>query len=161
MICSICANSENNKEFQIREMYFGFRDEFTYFECSRCGCLQIAEIPANMERYYPPNYYSLKENAPGNFMTRFLVASRDRYVLFHKGLLGKLLCRRYPNDDLKPIGKAGINLNSRILDVGCGSGGPLFFLRNLGVKHLVGIDPYLSHETMEEWQPYSTLQCYI
>lgn len=34
MICEICGNSENNKAFQIREMMFDFRDEFTYFECS-------------------------------------------------------------------------------------------------------------------------------
>lgn len=51
MICKICGNSENNKAFQIREMMFGFRDEFTYFECSKCGCLQIGEIPKNMELY--------------------------------------------------------------------------------------------------------------
>lgn len=131
-------------------MQFGFRDKFTYLECSKCGCLQIAEIPTNMERYYPPNYYSFQENVLGNFMTRFLVASRDRYVLFHKGFLGKLLSKRYPNDDLKAIAKAGINLDSKILDVGSGSGGLLSFLRNAGIKNLVGIDPYMSHEIMEE-----------
>ena len=55
MICKICSNYENNKEFKIREMMFGFRDEFTYFECSKCGCLQIAKIPKNVEKYYPLN----------------------------------------------------------------------------------------------------------
>jgi SAM-dependent methyltransferase len=153
MICRICANSEDNKEFRIREMMFGFRDEFVYFECSKCGCLQIAEIPTDMEKCYPPNYYSLQEiqeHGPGNFMIRFLVTSRDRYELFHKGFLGKLLCKVYPNDVLKPIAKAGINLESRILDVGCGSGWPLSLLRKVGMKNLVGLDPYMSHEVIEE-----------
>jgi SAM-dependent methyltransferase len=149
MICKICANSENNKQFQIREMYFGFRDEFTYFECSTCGCLQIVGIPTDMEKYYPPNYFSFEEIQPSNLITRFLVRSRDRYTLFHKGYLGKLLCKRYPNDMLKAIAKAGINSESRILDVGCGSGGLLSILRNAGIKNLVGIDPYLSHEVIE------------
>lgn len=58
MICKICGNSENNKEFNIREMMFGFRDEFAYFECSKCDCLQITEIPKNIGKHYPTNYYS-------------------------------------------------------------------------------------------------------
>ena len=36
MICKICGNIEENKVFKIREMMFGFRDKFTYFECSKC-----------------------------------------------------------------------------------------------------------------------------
>ena len=60
MIFKICCNSEKNKEFKIKEVMFDFRDEFTYFECSKCGCLQITEIPRNMGKYYPSNYYSFK-----------------------------------------------------------------------------------------------------
>jgi len=32
----------------MREMMYGFRDEFIYIECSECGCLQIAEIPEDI-----------------------------------------------------------------------------------------------------------------
>ena len=28
MICKVCGNSENNKEFEIREMMFGYKDDF-------------------------------------------------------------------------------------------------------------------------------------
>ena len=48
MICKVCGNSEDNKSFQIREMMFGYRDEFTYFECSKCGCIEIAKIPQKL-----------------------------------------------------------------------------------------------------------------
>jgi SAM-dependent methyltransferase len=149
MICRICGNSENNKEFQIREMMFGFRDLFTYLECSECGCLQIAEIPTNMDKYYPSNYYSFHPMSASSLPERFLVRSRDRQVLFHTGFVGKLLSKRYPNHSLELISKTGIDYRSRILDVGCGSGGLLFFLRNAGMRSLMGIDAYLSEEVIE------------
>jgi hypothetical protein len=73
MICKICTNPHNNKTFQIREMMFGSREEFLYFECSKCGCLQIAEIPENIEKYYPPNYLrSSRQRSPESFIQRFL-----------------------------------------------------------------------------------------
>ena len=64
MICKVCTNSENNEEYRIREMMFGFGDEFTYFECLKCGCLQIRDIPGSMEKYYPANYLSSHRHRP-------------------------------------------------------------------------------------------------
>jgi hypothetical protein len=57
-LCRICGNFDDNKIYTAREMMFGFRDEFDYIECSKCGCVQIVEIPKNINKYYPPNYYS-------------------------------------------------------------------------------------------------------
>ena len=56
--CRICGNKEGNVLYLAREMMFGLREEFTYFECAQCGCLQIAEFPADMSAYYPDDYYS-------------------------------------------------------------------------------------------------------
>jgi len=125
---------------------FGFRDEFNYFECSKCGCLQISDIPKDMEKYYPSNYHPSQQRASDNFIKRFARIRRDRYALFNIGLIGKLLSKRYSNVVLQTIAKAGVNCESRILDVGCGSGGLLYSLKDLGVKNLVGIDPYTRHE---------------
>ena len=95
MICKICGNSENNKEFKIKEMMFGFRDEFTYFECSKCGCLQIAKIPKNMGKYYPLNYYSFKKKGESNnFIKQILKRKMNEYALFKKGLIGKAIYRK-------------------------------------------------------------------
>lgn len=62
-------------------MMFGFRDEFTYFECSKCGCIQIIEIPRNMGKYYTPNYYSFKKlDKPNNFIKRLWKKDVDPYL---------------------------------------------------------------------------------
>ena len=81
MICKICGNSENNKIFNIKEMMFGFRDKFIYFECSKCSCLQIEKIPENMGKYYPSDYYSFKKaDKSRNILKQIIKAKRDKYT---------------------------------------------------------------------------------
>ena len=112
VICKTYCNSDNNKEFKIKEMIFGFRDEFTYFECSKCGCLQIMQISRNMGKYYPSNYYSFKRlDNPNNFIKKILERKRDMYVLFKKDFLGKLLHKKYPNMFIDMISRIGLNYN--------------------------------------------------
>jgi len=144
MICKICGNSENNEEFQIKEMMFGFRDEFTYFECSKCGCFQISEVPKNMGKYYLPNYYSFKKGESRNFIKQILKRKRDEYALFKKGIIGKAIYKKYPNLVFDMISRTKINYKSRILDVGCGAGNLLYSLNEIGFKNLVGVDPYIN-----------------
>ena len=148
MICRICGNSENNKPFQIKEMMFGFRDEFTYFECSKCGCLQIAEIPKNMGKYYPSNYYSFKKRESNNFIKQILKRKRDEYALFKKGLIGKAIYKKYPNPFFDMISMTKINYKSKILDVGCGVGNLLYSLNEIGFKNLTGVDPYIDEDAI-------------
>ena len=150
MICKVCGNSENNKPFQIRELMFGFRDEFTYFECSKCGCLQIAEIPKDMGKYYPANYYSFKKGESSNFIKQILKRKWGEYVLFKKGLIGKAIYRKYPNPLSDMISVTEINYNSKILDVGWGAGNLLYSLKDIGFKNLVGVDPYIDEDVIEE-----------
>lgn len=150
MICKICHNSENNKIFNIREMMFGFRDKFTYFECSKCGCLQIEEIPKNIERYYPPDYYSFKKGKSDNFIKQYLRIRRDKYALFKKDQIGKMIYRKYHNQLFDILSKAEINYDSKILDVGCGAGDLLHSFREIGFQNLTGIDPYISKDIIED-----------
>lgn len=56
--CRICGNKNGNKPFTAKERMLGLNDEFEYFECSNCMCLQISEIPTDMDRYYLEGYYS-------------------------------------------------------------------------------------------------------
>lgn len=149
MICKICNNSENNKEFKIREMMFGFRDEFIYFECSKCGCLQIAEFPKNIGKYYPSNYYTFKKGESSNFIKQILKRKRDEYALFKRGLIGKAIYRKYPNPLFDRISRIGVTYNSRILDVGCGAGNLLYSLKDIGFKNLVGVDPYINGDVID------------
>lgn len=149
MICGICANPEGNTPHLIREMMFGFRDAFTYFECARCGCLQIAEMPSNMDKYYPRDYLrSLGTRPSEGSIERFARIRADGYALFGTSFLGRLLYRRArdPNNVLGMLARAKPERSSRILDVGCGSGEFLYRLRDLGVAEVVGVDPYASKE---------------
>jgi len=75
-----------------------------------------------------------------------LIRKRDEYALFKKGLIGKLVYYRYPNLLFHTIGMAKINYNSKILDVGCGTGNLLFSLNKRGFQNLMGIDLYTNKE---------------
>lgn len=129
---------------------FGFRDEFTYFECSKCGCLQIGKIPKNMGKYYPSSYYSFKkEEGPNNFIKQILRRKRDEYALFKKGLIGKAIYKKYSNPVFDMIGRTKIDYNSKILDVGCGAGNLLQSLNDAGLKNLIGVDPYIDKDVRD------------
>lgn len=67
-VCKICNNSSGNKSYVVREMMFGFRDEFDYFECGKCGCLQIKQVPNDFSKYYPENYWQ-KVNSKSSIFT--------------------------------------------------------------------------------------------
>ena len=145
MLCRICDNSQNNIAYETREMMFGFKDPFTYFQCSKCNCLQIKEIPSNISKYYPENYYSftppVARKAHG--LRKKIAGIRNHYAVFRQGLLGKIIYRRYPEPILDTLSKVRLNKKSAILDVGCGSGNILYNLRELGFQNLLGIDPFV------------------
>lgn len=56
--CRICGAKGDFKTYLSREMMQGKRDEFEYFECDECNCLQITEVPDNLGDYYGEGYYS-------------------------------------------------------------------------------------------------------
>ncbi len=69
--CRICGAEGNFETYLVREMMQGTKDEFVYFVCDKCQCLQIADIPENLEDYYGSDYYSfqLPENPDVEFPT--------------------------------------------------------------------------------------------
>src|SRR6266508_4759042 len=121
--CHICGNAEANRRFRVLEMMLGYRDEFTYFQCSQCGCLQIDNIPLDISKYYPADYYSYSIDV--SKMSAAAIKKQAQFV-----------CDFYFNG-------TNITADSRILDVGSGGGGHLYLLREIGFKHLLGVDPYL------------------
>lgn len=131
-------------------MMFCFRDEFEYFECAKCGCLQIKEIPNNLEHYYPDNYYAHKpiKNSSTIFdrIKTVFRTKRNSYIMNGKGILGKLLAIFIPNNIFNIIKLSGINLNSRIMDVGCGDGSLIKHLGDMGYKNSIGIDPLIDDD---------------
>jgi len=121
-------------------MMYGLREEFIYFQCSVCGCLQISELPKDIKKYYPADiYYSYHQQ---------IKASKLRgsvHKLLFWGYRLKLLpatfryLRAFPA--LPSISK--IKKTASILGIGCGNGMLIKEMCKWGWKNLTGIDPYI------------------
>lgn len=143
-VCRICGAPAPDARITVREMMFGTRDEFAYFECSACGCVQIDPIPADLGRYYRQEYHSFAEPASDGRVKRFLKRKRTQQLFGGKSWLGSLLLRgkgapRFAGWLLE----AGVGPEDPILDVGCGAGHLLRQMRDAGFSNLTGIDPYI------------------
>ncbi len=144
--CRICGNTEGNQAFLPKEMMFGWREEFEYLECARCGCLQIARIPEDLAKYYPSDgYYSYKtpkqKHYPGWLLK--LRHERTRYFLGEFSIAGAVLGMISKRPEHFDWLRGRATLDSRILDVGCGAGGLLLKLQREGFRSLLGADPFL------------------
>lgn len=144
MKCKICGNNKCNVKYEVFEMFLGYRDKFKYFECSICDCLQIINIPDNIERYYPPKYYSFEPPiSRERYLKRFFRNLRTNFAVFNRGIVGKYLYLRKPSNNLRILHNLKITKKTKILDVGCGRGVLLYSLNVLGFKNILGIDPYI------------------
>lgn len=149
MECRICGNSEGNTTYKVREMMMGLREEFSYYQCSRCKCLQITEIPDNISKYYSRDYYSFQSNESPHWVMKIIKDKRNQYAVFNRSFIGKLLYKKYPKEDLRSLSHLDLNKNTKILDVGCGRGRLLRALHRLGFKNLTGIDPFIKEEVVK------------
>lgn len=146
MQCRICGNAAGNIAYQAREMMFGLRETFEYFQCGACGCLQIAHVPSDMAKYYPSDYNGFavpRRNYYGGLKGEF---RRKRYeaALFRNTVTSRLLDALFPAEQYHIIGKQiKIDKTTRILDVGCGAGSYLYPLYELGMRNVKGIDPFI------------------
>ncbi len=143
MICRICGDDNDNPVYEVQEMMFGYKDVFHYFQCSGCGCLQIRNFPADMSRYYPESYYSYQGRSSRNKIIHFIIGLRNRYAVYDRGVIGKLIHAIYPNRELRFLSLLPMDKSMKILDVGCGSGTLLYLLRELGFDQTLGVDPFI------------------
>lgn len=154
--CRVCGTTGASTLYRAREMMFGTREEFDYFLCESCGCLQIKDIPAKLSEYYPSEYYSLSDQQPPRQASLSWLRSRLERARGRKAVLGKnsLLTRLAVQlVDLPPevhlIGKLVKacrvrTARTRFLDVGCGlSSRWLRGLQAIGFGHLHGVDPFI------------------
>ena len=51
------CESEKGMTHLVREMMFGMRQAFHYFECDHCCCLSLLNPPDDMSLFYPPDKY--------------------------------------------------------------------------------------------------------
>ena len=121
-------------------MMYGYRDKFLYFKCSFCGCLQIADPPQNITKYYPTDRYYSYQNNDSNSKVKSalkrlliygylnnLISSNSRYI---QGFSWLFLLRK-------------IKKSASILDIGCGTGHLLKEMAIWGFNNLTGLDPFI------------------
>lgn len=143
MTCGVCGNEAGNRAYEMREIMVGLNERFEYFECAACGCLQIAQIPADMSRYYPADYYSLApvDCAPDRRLRRL-----HWTPLVRRLLPTRTLARLRVLVDYRNLLGLDVRSDSRILDVGCGSGGLICRLHSAGFTRVLGLDPFLPQD---------------
>ncbi len=103
-----------------------------------------------MQKYYPDEYHSFQEIKEDNPVKGYLVKKRNQYAIFENSLLGKLLYDRHPEPAIRSLSNLDINRDTKILDVGCGTGKLLYSLKKLGFKNLQGIDPFNKEDILME-----------
>jgi len=146
--CKICNNESDNELIIAQERQLGFGDNFEYFVCSKCFCLQIKNIPENIERYYPPEYYSFQEAKFPSKLNRFNFFAKKSLINYYMGgidITGFLLSLIFEHP-FPWIRNREINFNSKILDIGSGSGRKLISLQRSGFMNLTGVDPYIAED---------------
>ena len=110
--CRVCRSHGNHARYIVEEMMFGYRDRFEYFQCSSCKCLQIADIPGDMEKYYPPQYYSFtpkKRRFLGNPVDTLFRRIQNRFTIFPGGLFGRMVSTWAPNKKLSSLGNPDLS----------------------------------------------------
>jgi SAM-dependent methyltransferase len=115
--------------------------------------LQISEIPANIDKYYPPHYYSLSPK-PRRFLKnpveKALRRFKDYHTVFNRRIFGRLISSLSPNKKMTALSRLDMTTKSRVLDVGCGDGWRLNILREIGFETILGIDPYILQDITYE-----------
>lgn len=147
-VCRICGQTGIFATYSAREMMFGLGDAFRYIKCSHCGCLQIAVIPPDLSEFYPSNYYSLskkpKHSPIKQILNMTLLASwpMRQLAALALGLAGRTDYASH----FRALKQAGLTKDSRLLEVGCGTGRLLFGLWELNYRDIIGCEPYLESD---------------
>jgi len=147
LCCRICGNNSENTRYTVKEGLLGKGDSFLYFQCGKCGCLQLFSFPDNISKYYPSDYYAYAE--PKGFV-KFIYSIIEKTIIYryaknkHRliGLLGSFIFRA----QMPPIEITEGVLSKKILDVGAGSGRLLKMLRKAGFKNILGVEPFIDND---------------
>lgn len=149
--CPVCGSKERKNSYEAREMYYGTRQKFEYLECRSCDAVYISELPDNIASFYPENYHCHVSKScyfPEN-LSQKIVISRDQSAITGRGVIGKLFAMLKPAPQLLEIlSHLRLTLDSKVIDVGCGSADLLKRLEKLGFTNLTGVDPYLPERLM-------------
>jgi SAM-dependent methyltransferase len=158
--CRLCGSTGPHRTIAAREMHFGTRELYEYFDCATCETLQLVELldDEELSAQYPSHYYSYNVSAHPPFF-RWLTTQQDRFRLRTGGKVVGALVAALPGgvrtaigtpdatgDVAKMLGELALERDARILDVGCGAGALLDRLARAGFKNLNGADPFIAED---------------
>lgn len=146
--CKICSNVTNNESLFIKEMMYGTGEVFEYMQCGRCKCIQLLDIPENMQKYYPEDYSSfvVKPKRSGRIRNLLRKWSASYCIGSRRHLIGRFLYMVFGAGFVEKLSGTKIPFHSKIMDVGTGNGQNLLSLQRYGFENLSGIDPYIQHD---------------
>ena len=141
--CRICGSTSLGPRIVLKERMIGIQECFEYQRCSGCGCLQIVSKPKNIETYYASEYYSYAplQSHRWKVMLRSKLAINGPKWLFS----GRSW---WEAGHLRSLRESRISRSDRILDLGCGSGHLIAALRDIGFRHVLGVDPFIAAEIL-------------
>lgn len=148
-VCCICGEEEGGSIVETREMMFGLRDIFYYYECSNCHVLSLLNTPIDMKKHYPKDYYSFEEQEQGASLRKLLrsqLARKRAQSLIESNSYFWRLFKRLSHTAhhhlwLQEI--CNVSFDLKLLDVGCGQGRLLQYMAKEGFGNLRGVDPYI------------------
>lgn len=124
VVCDLCGSSNRKLLFEARDRLYGFEGTFSYVRCAECGLVYMNPqiCPDDVAKFYPPDYGP--HQAKGRKTGR---KSREARAELKKKPLSS------------PIW-ASLTRQSRLLDVGCGSGNFLYAMRTITGCTVYGVD---------------------
>lgn len=154
--CPACLSASGTDVLTVPENMFGTAEDFDYSACADCGSVALISVPEEMVAYYPRNYYSVDldpERALGAPVVRQFAELVINSALWGRGVFSGIAAAVIPRRQLRTLvsilgsirGAGLVNgKETRVLDVGCGSGMLVFALGLAGVKDVIGVDPFMS-----------------
>ncbi len=148
--CKICGNQALNEIIPANEMMLGSGDVFNYLHCYNCQCLQLVDMPDDMVKYYPEDYYSFEKLFSSADRSGFKKYIRHASMRCHLGEanLWDNVIGNWKKIYFDWLLSGLVTLNSKILDVGCGNGFLIREMRDYGFNNLCGIDPFVGDDAI-------------
>ncbi len=131
------------------EMMHGLEGPFRYVHCEECGSTYQPEKLDDYGKYYPKSYYSFQYKEPNNLSARLRQVKRclrNEFYYFGTGIWGRLLAHARPCPVNHLSRHVRLNRDMSILEIGSGTGELLHELADLGIRKVVGIDPFVPED---------------